>query len=921
MKRLRSVFAGILSAMLTVAMIVGFGASSAVAAGGTITAASQSTHNAIVLVLDNSGSMYGEPIERLKTATKQFVDKILSKDPQSQISLIAFSDDATVQDFTNDKNTLDNFADKNLFADSGTNVTAGLQKADEVLKNFKDTASTKYARSIVTMSDGWPNDSTSSTDQAKSMFADYNMYSVGFYPYQDNSASTFMKSIQNKGYFEANDLDALIQKFIEIVNVILNPLTIELSTKKWQQTYPTKETFYEITAKITNPNNNAVSDVTASLSTDKNLAITGNSKKTIGTIDAKKYRVVTWDKVVPQVEGSAGVSAVFEVTAEGHNMASISKQGKIILQQGVKNNELDFSKDTWAFENYVEPRGYALTDSDREALLHGLDSTSTEEVLANLSTDSGGKNDKSSGGSCFGFAVTSVLAKMNVASPVSRQQGAKSVHDMKEGKTGGSVHSYINYYWFTQLLDPVKSEEQKFLDKSNTTDGQKQQVAEIKRKVQQVKTGGAPVVLGFGVEYSDPAKGGAHAVVADKYETLKNRVIDGHTFNGRVHIYDNNHPDQQDIYLYINDQTGDWKYNVPGTTRDLEKDANSFGVKPGSDFSIWDKITGAHRGYLVFASNNTSTWLDKDIDTEHANVKAEFIAGWRTLAAYAALHRGAQSWEIEKILRGQYSDIPSYRPSTDKASRSDAHFVLPDKQSSYTVTGNGYYDYSLDYVDSLVSVKSDRAASATFSKDGDASLTGSKGSYELSSTLDSKKKLFTYTVSGKDSSNVSLDRTTAGYVVSGDNLANAKITANDADTTKSVALNTTAKKVLVTDDGSNVKAAVDKDNNGSYETVIASSDGNQNGNGGTNGGGVTPVAPNGDNGSHSTAANGSNGSAVANAGTETGDNAKANASDNADGNAKRLSSTGVAIVTIGAVAGVLLVAGVVIFIARRRRAD
>ncbi|MBT1166500.1 vWA domain-containing protein [Bifidobacterium simiarum] len=917
MQRLRSVFAGMLSVVLTVAMIFGFGASQAVAAeDGATSTTSSSTHNAIVLVLDNSGSMYGEPIERLKTATKQFVSKVLAKDPQSQISLVSFSNDTTVQDFTNDKTTLNDFADKNLFGDSGTDVTAGLQKADEVLKNFKDTASVKYARSIVTMSDGWPNSAESATNQAKSMFPDYNMYSVGFYPYEDNSASTFMKSIQNKGYFEANDLDALIQKFVEIVNVILNPLTIELSTKKWLQTYPTKATFYEIVAKITNPNNNAVSNVSASLATDKNLAITGSSKKTIGTIDAKKYQVITWDKVVPQVEGSAGASAVFEVTVEGHNIASIAKQGKIVLQQGTQNNVLDFSKDTWAFENYGEPKGYTLTDSDKQALLHGLDSTTTETVLENLSADDGGKRTDPSGGSCYGFAATSVLAKMNVVSPVSRQHGAKSVHDMKEGKEGGTVHSYINYYWFSQFWDSIKKEEQNFLDKANTTEGQKQQVTDIKSKAEKIKSGGTPIVLSFGVEYfglSDWLKdGGAHGVVADNYEKLNNKVIDGHTFNGRVHVYDNNHPDQRDIYLYINDQTGDWMYSVPGTTWNFEQDANSFGAKPGTNWHLW-----GHRAYLMGATTDTSLWLDKDINTESANVKAELVAGKRTRAANIALHNGAESWEIDKILHGQYFNVPSYRPATDTASGADVHVVLPDKQSSYTVTGNGPYDYSLDYVDSLVSAKSDKATSAIFSKNGDASLKGSTGAYELSSTLDSKKKLFTYTVSGKDSSNVSLNKTAAGYVVSGDNLRNARITANDASTTKSVALNTTAKKVLVTDDGANVKAAVDKDNNGSFETVIASSDGSQNGsNGGQHGNnGGTPTAPDSGNGGPSASANDSQPNAATNAGSKN----SVTTNSGANNGPQKLSRTGVAIVAIAAAAGVLLVGGVIILVARRRR--
>lgn len=900
-----------MAVVLTSVMVLGFGNMSAIAdnapqpaaataqpaiAGGT------ATHNAIVLVLDNSGSMYGDPVNRLKAATKQFVDKIIAADPESQIALVAFSDDTNVQSFSNDKNTLDNFADQNLYGDSGTNVTAGLEKADELMTGLKDTPSLKYARSIVTMSDGWPDDSSSSTAKAQSMFASYNMYSVGFYPYQDNSASEFMKSIQNKGYYEANDLNALVDQFIKIVDRILNPLKIVLSSEQ------DKSGICTVTANITNPNLFPVKDVTATLGVDQNIVFGGQATIAIGEVESNHSISETWTGLAPKQDKTG----TYTVTVNGHNVATISAQGKLIGLIGKgsikNNNKLNFSSDTWAFDNYSQPRGYTLTDNDRLALYHDLDNTTIQKIRDYLSIDSNGNNDKESNGSCFGFAATSVLAKMHVVTPFARQSGVKSIHDMKQTP---DTESYINYYWFSQLEKPFQDAIQKYTSKKNgqtDADLRKQQILDIMDKAEKVQHGGAPIVFSFGV---DSVKFGfdsyeAHAVVADGYQKV-NMTIDGHAFNGRVHIYDNNFKDMKDgkdaIYLYINDQTGDWLYSVPNTTSDFYQNANSFGTMFG--FSL---IKFGHEAFIQNAINDPSVWLAKDIDTSSADVKAEMIARTRTDNANATLKTGGNSWQIRQILRGSYPDMSSYQLSdTGSGASSDSHIVLPDKQSNYTVTSDGAYDYSLDYSDSLVSVESDKAASAEFSKEGDVSLTGSKGAYELSSTLNGLQKLYTYTVSGRDSSNVKLDKTDAGYVVSGDNLDNAEVTAEGTDATASLRLNTRKKKVLITSDGTNIKASIDNDDNGSYETVIGSSNG-----GGSNG---NNQSGNGSNGS-----NGSNGGAH-NGGTPTVPNkSNAGASNNGPGNVKKLlSNTGSNIKVFAFLGGALMLAGATIIVIVRRR--
>ncbi len=119
----------------------------------------------IVLVIDSSGSMDErsgllqptkmENLKRILIGTwgqDGFVDQIFSKNPESRISVISYSDDAVVKsNWSSDKLTLE-FTINTLEANGGTNYEDGLVAARDILKT-KDPTHLPY---VIFLSDGNP---------------------------------------------------------------------------------------------------------------------------------------------------------------------------------------------------------------------------------------------------------------------------------------------------------------------------------------------------------------------------------------------------------------------------------------------------------------------------------------------------------------------------------------------------------------------------------------------------------------------------------------------------------------------------------------------------------------------------------------------------------------------------------------------
>ena len=751
-------------------------------------------HNAVVLVLDDSGSMWGKPIDKLKEAAKKFSEKILEADKGAKIAIVSFSNSTKVLPFTNNRISIDVFVEEQMHGlGNGTYVAPGLSEAKFLAQSFSDsdTASDKYIKSIVTMSDGIPHDGSSATQLAQSMFPDYNMYSIGLFDDGGSAkAIEFLKSIQNTGYFEANDLDSLIKKFLEIADELLYPVEISLSHDYTKGT--TDKRSFTLRAEIKNPSfQKIVRNLKVTLKLPEGLTLQeGKLEKTWDKLVAGQTEELEW-KV--KASDTASGALVYSVTVSGVNIVGLTQSDKITLNtQNGKDNRLVFSRDTWNFENTGANfnNKYFLNDKDKEALRNGLKTSEKADINAEM--------EKDFEGSCYGFAVSAVLNKMGVASPLQRQEGAKCLHDMNPSK---DVQSYINYYQLTQLLPGVEQKLKQY---------RKKDITKLGVHIKAVSKGKSPVVLLFGGEkwvfdrkrpLELEKRGWGHAVVAMKYE--KGSYENGQ-YDECIQYYDSNRLHDKQRYVYINSQTGAWS-------------VNHYGISSSSSAK-----DGGWLGYI----DELSVMNVKDIDTSvenYENYKAILKARGKTEQYKdASIKNRDKTVSVATIIDGR-SDL-SYWHDLTGGPDSPLNIALPDNKEDYSVSSPDAYDYSLKYPDAFLLVQSAGAESASFERGGTVKLAHSTGSYKLTSTLDSATgDLYTFGVKGTDGGDVELRKTEGGYVIKADSLKGATAEANGDDVTKSITLDGDATEVQISSDGTDITASIDEDGDGIFEKAIGSS--------------------------------------------------------------------------------------------------
>lgn len=745
-------------------------------------------HNAVVLVLDDSGSMKGSPTERLREAAKKFSEKILEADKGAKIAIVAFSNLTETLPFTSDIDDVRSFVDSKMEAYGKTYVALGLEQADRQAQSLRDTASDKYVKSIVTMSDGIPHDGSDATQLAQSMFPDYNMYSLGFFDGGDNAeAIEFLKSIQNSGYFEANDLDALIKKFLEIADELLNPVEISLSSLSHDYAKGTTDKrSVTLVAEIRNPNKKVIKNLKINLKLPDGFTLqVGKAEETWDKLDAEETKKLEW-----QVKTSNSTTGLFvySITVSGDNIVNLTQSDKITLDiQNGKDNQFIFGQDNWSFKNNTEnfDNQYFLTSQDKQDLYEGL-TPSDREFMDLRRGDCIGQ--------CYGFAVSSILKKMDVASPLQRQRDPKPehLHDMKISK---DVQSYINYYHLTQYL-PAVWEEEASRTEPNKDKATRQvlTVIKLRDRIKMVARGKAPIVLSFG-KNTDLG----HAVVADKYEAGDFDKFIFKKYNGRIRYYDSNDPENKECYLYINSETGEWL-------------VERAGIKSSDP-----------EAYLSFMDDPFFMNIkDLKVSVSRDNYYAILTAKGKTERSNTLLKYRDKTLSVATIADGK-SDLPYWYDLTGGPD-SPLNIALPDNKEDYSVSSPDVYDYSLKYPDAFLLVQSAGAESASFERGGTVKLAHNTGSYKLTSTLDSATgDLYTFGVTGTDGGNVELRKTEGGYVIKADSLKGATAEASGDDVTKSIALDGNATEVQISSDGTDITASIDEDGDGIFEKAIGSS--------------------------------------------------------------------------------------------------
>ena len=108
----------------------------------------------VILVLDISGSMSGDKMEKMRSDAKELIRYLLS-DSSNRIALITFEDTATiVSEFSNDMNDLLEKMDA-LTVTGSTNYNAALLNVDQIMSGYQKEEN----RDVVTLflTDGYPN--------------------------------------------------------------------------------------------------------------------------------------------------------------------------------------------------------------------------------------------------------------------------------------------------------------------------------------------------------------------------------------------------------------------------------------------------------------------------------------------------------------------------------------------------------------------------------------------------------------------------------------------------------------------------------------------------------------------------------------------------------------------------------------------
>lgn len=181
------------------------------------------TNRDIVIVLDTSGSMGGDPLDQTKIASNNFIKTVLDEN-QANIGIVDYNSGSNIDcEFTSNADRLHNTVN-GLSSGGGTNIESGLASARAMLSSSK-----AEKKIIVLMSDGCANDGKTNQDlidYAETLKAQgIYIYTLGFFSdlseYEKTEAQVVMDGIASEGcHYEVDDANNLVYFFDDIASQI-----------------------------------------------------------------------------------------------------------------------------------------------------------------------------------------------------------------------------------------------------------------------------------------------------------------------------------------------------------------------------------------------------------------------------------------------------------------------------------------------------------------------------------------------------------------------------------------------------------------------------------------------------------------------------------------------------------------------------
>ena len=441
--------------------------------------------------------------------------------------------------------------------------------------------------------------------------------------------------------------------------------------------------------------------------------------------------------------------------------------------------------DNWSFLNNRSNFGYGnyfMLDSYHDKLMDGL--TIAEKDYVNELLDSKWK------GSCYGMAITSILAADDILNPSDWQDGANFLSDI-DGPPSQDVESLINYYMALQATDVIQNKIKNFL---YLTEKEKLQV------LIDCLEDDSPTLLAF--------RNTGHAVVAYdlQYGTYS---IKGNAYNGKVLIYDNNDKTFGDAYcLYFNSSKGTWC--IPHYS-----DANKL-ILVSDDINLIN-----HHGYIN-GSNAPVESTDSFIASLQSDpLKSDYSITKIDLDSNNDYVFSATNPDEIK----EYSDL-----FDDNENPQNLKFAMKDASKGYALklATTEAVDLSMRYENSIFDVTGSNGNIAVFDPSGYVSLEGSDTTYNFNMIYNDgyhTTDWYSFQVDGNHVDAANMKQTENGYVLHADSLNNVTAQAYNDNATAKVTFSTDYTDVLLYEiDEETIGVAVDTNGDGTYETTIAKSD-------------------------------------------------------------------------------------------------
>lgn len=184
----------------------------------------------VVLLLDVSGSMYGDPMDAMKLAATEICKSFLQNSPTTAISIVAFGSDVEYLPYSSDLTTLTTYISE-LSTSGATNMYGGMEQVKLILNG-----SNGEQKSVIIMADGMPNDGSydytvdygyGSAQNAALQFDNENLktdatvYSIGFFhDYYSDENAAFIRDLASDAAYsyivtDSDDLDDAFQTIFQ----------------------------------------------------------------------------------------------------------------------------------------------------------------------------------------------------------------------------------------------------------------------------------------------------------------------------------------------------------------------------------------------------------------------------------------------------------------------------------------------------------------------------------------------------------------------------------------------------------------------------------------------------------------------------------------------------------------------------------